>query len=230
MHDASSVRVGTHDRQWPAAAVLALIIEAALVAGALWWARPGALPPASPVVQIVLQAPPAHRTVVLPQPHPAPPRPAEKPRPHPVVPRPIHRARPKPLTPLPPPPRPAAQRKPSPAPITEDQPVVPISPPAAVTASIRANFEAALRSAIQAAVRYPAAARLMELSGSTVVAFGYRDGRVSAVRIARSCGIAMLDRAAVQAVRNAPYPVTPVVLRGRRMEFDIHVRFRLNAP
>ena len=39
-----------------------------------------------------------------------------------------------------------------------------------------------LRSAIQAAVRYPQAARMMQLTGKTLVGFDFRDGVASHLR------------------------------------------------
>ncbi len=228
MQDGSSFPAGAHAaRRWPTAAALALVIEGGLIALALHWIRPSAPPPPLPVVQIVLQAPVTRRTVAPPKPHPALPRPKPivKPRPHPL-PRPVHHVRPKPITPLPP--RPAARPKPSPA--SASAPVIPQTPPALVTASVRANFEAALHDAIQAALRYPAAALLMRLGDSTVVvAFRYYNGHVGAVHIAKSCGIPMLDRAALQAVRTAQYPQTPAVLMGRHLEYDIDVQFTLST-
>ncbi len=232
MHGPASSRTGSNDpRRWSAAAALALALESVIVAAVLWWARSTTTPPLPPVVAIVLEAPrPARQTVAPPQPRPSPPvlQPVEKPRPRPVAHKRLHRAPPEPLVP----PRmlPQPRVAPASAPIAETQPLIPVSPPARELASVRASFEAALRSAIQAAVRYPVAAGLMRLTGSTVVAFQYRDGRISAVRVARSCGIGMLDHAAVQAVRDAPYPTTPAELQGQRMAFQIRVRFRLPNP
>ena len=111
---------------------------------------------------------------------------------------------------------------------TPPAPPPPPAPPAPDLASIKASFEAELRSAIQAAVRYPRAARLMQLTGKTLVGFDFRDGSVSHLRVVTSSGTDLLDHAALDAVRNAPYPATPQALQGKAMAFTIWVRFHLS--
>ena len=72
------------------------------------------------------------------------------------------------------------------------------------------NFSANIRDAVQAAIRCPAAARMMGQSGKSSVAFDYRDGViVGEVAIVRSSGVPGLDNAALTAVRNAHYPQAP---------------------
>jgi protein TonB len=67
-----------------------------------------------------------------------------------------------------------------------------------------------IRDAVQAAVRCPAAARMMGLSGKAGVAFDYRDGALmGGVQLTRSTGAPMLDAAALAAVRDAHYPKPP---------------------
>jgi periplasmic protein TonB len=71
-------------------------------------------------------------------------------------------------------------------------------------------LRAAIREAVQAAVRCPAGARMMKLSGKAGVAFDYRDGTVIGdARLTRSAGVPMLDVAALEAVRHAHYPPPP---------------------
>lgn len=227
-------------RRWPLAAGSALLLEAAIVAALLWLADQGATVPPPPPMQIVLEAPrPAPKTVAPPR--PKPPEPKPKPIPKPVVkpqPRPIvHKLETKPPLPLPPP-TPRVQAPPAPVPDTKPaMPVVapappappqPRAPPTPDVASIRATFEAELRSAIQAAVRYPQAAKLMQLNGKTLVSFDLHDGAVSHVRVLTSSGADLLDHAALDAVRNAPYPATPKELQGKVMAFTIWVRFHLS--
>ncbi len=214
-------------RRWPAAVGIAFLIEAGLLAALFGWLRQAPLPAPTHVIRISLQVSrPSARTVSPPPPKPAqnPPRPVAEPKP---LPRPAVSKPPVPVRHrLVRAPAPAMQTKPVPAlaPVARPAPVT----PARFTASARARFEAALRSAIQLAVRYPAAADLMQLTGNTVVAFHYRDGRISAVRIAHSSGIRMLDRAATRAVRRAFYPPAPPALKGKRMTFEITVHFRLH--
>jgi len=80
-----------------------------------------------------------------------------------------------------------------------------------------------IRDAIQHAIAYPATARRMGWEGKVVVAFMVlSDGSVRDVRVVQGSGYAVLDRGAVEAVRNAsPFPrppaeaeiITPVLYR-----------------
>ena len=69
-----------------------------------------------------------------------------------------------------------------------------------------------IRDAIQHAIVYPATARRMAWEGKVVVAFRLlRDGSVRDVRVVQGSGRAVLDRGAIDAVRNAsPFPRSPV--------------------
>ena len=226
-------------QRWPLAALAALLLEAALIAGVVWWSsQPRPLPPPPPM-EIVLDAPkPAPRTVTPPAPKPPAPKPVVKPPPKPIVHKIEPKLRPKPVQPPPPEPAPQVQAPPAPAPDTRPAmpvaaptppaPPPPPAPPAPDMASIKASFEAELRSAIQAAVRYPQAARMMQLTGKTLVGFDFRDGAVSHLRVITSSGTDLLDHAALDAVRNAPYPATPQALQGKTMAFTIWVRFHLS--
>ena len=234
-------------KRWPFAALAALLLEAGLLGAVAWWASRPAPPPPPQPMQIVLEAPkPAPKTVTPPTPKPPEPKPVPKPvvkpQPKPIV----HKELPKPVQPTPP--QPVAEPKPEPtpkvqappAPAPDTKPAMPVAaptppapppPPAPAApdvASIKATFEAELRSAIQAAVRYPQAAKMMQLTGKTLVAFVFRDGAVSQVRVVTSSGADLLDHAALDAVRNAPYPATPKELQGKSMDFTIWVRFHLS--
>ncbi len=82
---------------------------------------------------------------------------------------------------------------------------------------------AGIRDGIQRGIVYPALARKMGWEGKVVVAFLILpDGSVRGIRVVQGSGHAVLDRGAVEAVRNAsPFPrppaeaeiVTPVVYR-----------------
>lgn len=118
--------------------------------------------------------------------------------------------KPLPVSPTPPPPQPA--------------PVV-SSPPAAVSATVTASFESAVRGAVQAALHFPATARMMHLSGRTKVGFTYRDGQISNVHVVTSSGSDILDRAAIEAVHTAHYPVPEAAEQHRDLSFAIWVVF-----
>lgn len=241
-------------RHWTAAMLAALTVEAALLAGVAWvLVRPRPPQPLKPI-QIVLEAPkPAPQTHAprppqVTPPTPVPPRPVVKPTPKPVPkPRPHHVVRhpPRPHVqrpqPAPPPPAPVPRMQPPPAPVADTKPAMPVAPPAPPAppppqpvapapdvASIRDAFAAALRSAIQAAVRYPSAARMMQLTGEAEIAFAYRNGTVTDVRVVQSAGSELLDRAAMAAVRDAVLPITPKTLLGRSMAFQVWVKFHLD--
>ncbi|SCC93904.1 TonB family protein [Thiomonas sp. X19] len=235
-----------HDGQrWPLAAGAALLLEVVIVGALLWLADHASAPPPPAPMQIVLDAPkPAPQTVAPPTPRPPVPKPLPKPTPKPVVkprPRPVlHKVAPKPAQPPPPPPVATPKLEAPPAPVPDTKPAMPVAaptppappqppaPPAPDAASIKAGFEAALRSAIQAAVRYPQAARLMRLTGQTLVDFTFTRGRATVITISRSSGNSGLDQAAILAVKNAQYPPTPRALGNAVMHFQIWVRFKFS--
>jgi TonB family protein len=75
---------------------------------------------------------------------------------------------------------------------------------AAPAAPSRAERLEAIRLRIQAALRYPPLARWRAASGEAVVRFEIAaDRRARGVRIERSSGLALLDRAALRAVLEA---------------------------
>jgi protein TonB len=85
-----------------------------------------------------------------------------------------------------------------------------------------------MRAAIQAAVRYPESARMAGISGRTRVAFQYRDGVVSNVRVVVSSGVALLDRAALAAVASAAYPKPEPAFVGKTLTEQLWVTFNLD--
>ena len=235
-----------HDSQrWPLAAGAALVLEVAIIGALLWLAEHDAAPPPPAPMQIVLDTPrPAIHSVTPRAPAPPPPKPLPKPIPKPVV-EPKSRPVPPKIAPPPaqsPPPLPVATPKvvapPSPVPDTKPaMPVVAPSPPpkrlppardVPNVASIKANFEAKLRTSIQAAMHYPQAARLMRLSGKSQVRFTFAQGRATAIAISRSSGDSSLDQAAINAVRNAKYPPIPSVLANKVMHFQLWVIFDMS--
>lgn len=98
-------------------------------------------------------------------------------------------------------------------------------PQAARRARLTKAFKHRVRSAVEAAARYPRAARMMGLRGQAQVAFDYKNGRVSNERISHSSGHVLLDRAALRAVRGADYPPAPDALRDKWLNFSIVIRF-----
>ncbi|MBN2856694.1 MAG: TonB family protein, partial [Halothiobacillaceae bacterium] len=161
--------------------------------------------------------PPEIKPVVKHEPPPKPPKVAHK-EAHKKEPKVVHKIIPvhaEPIPEAPPEPRPMPA-PPAPAP----------SPSApAVNAQVSMAFEAQVRSAVQSALVYPAAARMMHLSGRTKVGFIYQDGQTSGLRVIQSSGSALLDNAALTAVRAAQYPEPAAAQRHKPLSFELWVQF-----
>ncbi|USU19184.1 TonB family protein [Paraburkholderia fungorum] len=223
-------------RLFPAAA-LALVAEALLLGGALVFLTHKAPAPVElPPTTLTLAAPPAPTPPAPPAPKPVVPTPPKLQTPpvRPVVP--VHH-----LVTHTPPPKPAVapplQPVQAPAPVTpsvaptEPAPAPPPVPaPSAAPTTASPSFEGALRAAIQAALRYPESARMAGMSGRTRVAFQYRDGVVSDVRVIVPSGLGLLDRAAVAAVRDAAYPKPDPDFVGKTLSEQLWVTFDLDRP
>ena len=115
----------------------------------------------------------------------------------------------------------------TPAPPPAPTPVASPSPPV-VSTGVTMSFETKVRDAVQAALRFPAAARMMHLSGRTKVGFNYLDGQVSNAHVVTSSGSDVLDRAAIDAVHSARYPAPEDAQKHRVLTFDIWVVFTLH--
>ena len=92
-------------------------------------------------------------------------------------------------------------------------------------ANAESSLEARIREAVQAAVQYPAAARMMSLRGRARVRLDYQDGAVGYVELAQSAGNGLLDNAAMKAVRQAQYPRPPSEIAGRLLRLLVWVDF-----
>ncbi|MFL9987992.1 energy transducer TonB [Paraburkholderia sediminicola] len=225
-------------------ATLALAVEALLLAGVgAWLIHPRISAPRRPEPMTITLAPPAAQAQA-PKPAPIParevskpvPKPAAQPRRAPAVhqARVAHAAPPKPQ-PVTPPPAPipapntasaksAAPAEPAPAPVPRPA-LAPVPAPARPDAS----FEAALRAAIDAALRYPESARMEGITGRTLVGFVYRDGAVSDIHVVTSSGMGLLDHAVLTAVRDAVCPPPPHGLEGKSLPEQLWVDFTLDS-
>ena len=76
---------------------------------------------------------------------------------------------------------------------------------------------------------FPYAAQLMHQYSQARVAFDYRDGTISNVRLVQSSNFPMLDPAALAAVRDAHYPPPPPEAQHRVLHFVVWVRFLASA-
>ncbi|MHB1512799.1 MAG: energy transducer TonB family protein [Acidiferrobacter sp.] len=150
---------------------------------------------------------------------PAPPRVVPKPPPPQVVPkpRPVVHQRPHPM-PKPKPRPPVVHRRPVPlaVPVKKQPPPpkpvrrvpTPVPPPApAVAAQAVDRYAVMLRTRIQRGLVVPPRVTALGLSGKALVAFELTpSGRLLWVRIVRSSGIGLVNRAARAAVRSRRYP------------------------
>lgn len=103
------------------------------------------------------------------------------------------------------------------------EPDVPRTPPAA--ADPCAAAAGALRAVVDLHKRYPPLARRRGLSGTTVVAFELAtDGALTRLAVERSSGSALLDEAALAAIRDA----APFAVGG--CSFTLPLQFRLAEP
>jgi len=89
-----------------------------------------------------------------------------------------------------------------------------------------AALEARIRDAVQAAVHYPAAARMMGVTGRARVLLDYRSGAVTSPTLMQSSGTPLLDDAALAAARTARYPAAPPEVEGRLLRLLVWVEFR----
>ena len=218
--------------------VVALVIEVLVLLAIAGWlghheSKPEIKPPEP--VRITMAPPAPASPAPKPAPVPAPAKPVV-PRPQPPKPAP---AKPQvqkvsPPAPLPKTAQPAEQAETPPVahpdPVPDKAPAVapppPAQPPAsASTAKPSAEFEAKLRDAVQAAVRYPSAAKIMRLTGHVRLGFLYQDGVVSNPRVLVSSGQAMLDRAALAALNDTNFPAAPAELKGHALNLEIVVTF-----
>jgi protein TonB len=214
--------------------VVALVIEAVvLFAIAGWLGHHESKPETKPL-------PPIRITMAAATPAPPAPKPAP-PVPKPVVPhpQPVKQAPAKPRmqkvsspAQLPKAAQPAEQADvpaTRPAPVADKAPAVaspPVQPAASSTnAKPSAEFEAKLRDAVQAAVRYPSAARIMKLTGHVRLGFLYQDGTISNPRVVQSSGQVMLDKAALAALNDTSFPAPPAELKGHALNLEIVVTF-----
>ncbi len=98
-------------------------------------------------------------------------------------------------------------------------------PPAAPSRAGLDSYEGRLKSAIQAALRYPPAAAMMGRDGRARVAFSISDARAADIRLPHGTGSSQLDEAALAAVRQAAYPRPPAEIGTRSLAMLVWVEF-----
>ncbi len=198
-------------------ALAALAIEALMIAALLLIAAKKPAKAETPEPAVVLSFPEPVKPLTPPEKKVEPPKPEQ----HKAMPaKPREQPEPEPQIVEP---KPAAEA----APVT--LPAKPVEPPRpAPPATVSESFKGAVKAAVQAAMVYPASARMAHVGGKTKVAFSYQDGRVSNLSIVASSGSSMLDAAAKRAVEAASYPPPPAEFAGKPLQFEVWVRFFLN--
>ncbi len=94
------------------------------------------------------------------------------------------------------------------------------------TADAEAALEARIRDAVQAAMHYPASARMMGVTGRARLQLQYRGGGLLGSALLQSSGTSVLDDAALAAARTAHYPPAPPEIEGRTLLLLVWVEFR----
>jgi periplasmic protein TonB len=89
------------------------------------------------------------------------------------------------------------------------------------------NYPGKVASKLRRALRYPREAKRDRLRGTVVVSFTVsQNGSVGGVRVARSSGSSVLDRAAAEAVRRAaPFPAIPAGAGRSNWAFSVPLAF-----
>jgi protein TonB len=180
--------------------------------------------------------PPAPPAPDPPAPAPSPPvetpvaaAPAPKPKPQPrpdAKPAPAPRQEPREIA------EPAPAPAPTPAPpvaAVKPQPVAPVVPAVPDTASLIAQYRAALLAEAGRHKRYPLVALDNGWEGEVVVRLGIAaDGSIASLDVKSSSGHAALDRQALEMFRKARAEVTvPAALRGKQFSVELRAVYNL---
>ncbi len=228
----SSTQPPLQRSRWSALGIALTLEGLGLGAGLAWVAAHPPAPPPLTALPIAIEAPP----VAAPPPEPLPPPPKEAPPPPKPAPMaPAHVAPPKPApAPTPAPVAPTPSEQPvaaTPAPATQTVSAPPVAPPPALPPpkgpiGPSSEYIAKVRAAVQAAFVYPPAAKALEFSGRTRVAFHLMDGHPGGAHVLVGSGMGLVDKAALQAVTSAEYPAPPAELRGVDSGYEIWIEFR----
>ena len=166
-----------------------------------------------------------------PQPEPEPePEPEREPEPEPV-PEPEPEIRPDPAREAP-----SVTATPdtmvhpgTPEPAVPESMALEVAPGEVVDEALMADYQARLRAAIERERQYPRLAVRQRAEGEVLVAFRvWADGRMERIRVLESSGHALLDDAALTAVRRVRHAEPlPADVRGEFRDFEILLEFRL---
>lgn len=215
--------------RWGGSLGLVLLVHGLAVAALVGGVAQVPLPEPPPVAMLIDLEPAAE-----PPPRPAPPA---------VEPMPVPTPKPKPVAhPQKPPPPAVMPSRPAAVETAEPQaaipePAVQPPPPAATPPSPQAtpgpaatNWQGRLLAHLERHKRYPDSARFRRQQGVVGVAFSMdRQGRLLAVRLRTSSGIASLDEESLELLRRAqPLPPPPPEVEGERLDLVVPVEFFLS--
>ncbi len=170
-------------------------------------------PPAKPVTPPT----PTAKPKVEETPKPVLQKMTPKPHPQPTPPQPIEEV-------LPPSPVPSPVVA---APSVREAPTPPPPGPPPVDPTAREDYLSQVKGAIQAAVHFPEAARMLGEEGRVLVRFHLLHGHVSQIEILKKGAMGAFDEAALAAVRNARIPPPPATLAGKDFQLTVWVEFQL---
>ena len=104
-----------------------------------------------------------------------------------------------------------------------------VKPRVSVTDDVLQRFAEAVRRKIESKKRYPMAAQKVGIEGRTGVRMTIlKDGRLEKVEIVKPSGYEILDRAALQSVRDAaPFPPIPKEMGRDEIQMSIHLVFKI---
>jgi TonB family protein len=109
---------------------------------------------------------------------------------------------------------------------TQATPVAAPNPPEPKLSGPSDEYIARVKAAVQSAFYYPMAAIEMGLHGRVRVGFNLKGTVMSEPRILSSSGLGIIDRAALQAVQKANYPLPNAELRERTLSYEVWIEFK----
>lgn len=113
--------------------------------------------------------------------------------------------------------------------LLSDAAPAPARPDVEVTGDVLQSFARSVRRMIEANKKYPTAAQAAGIEGRTSVRMVIlKDGRLGKVEIVRSSGYEILDKAALQSVREAaPFPPIPEKTRREEIHISVTLIFKI---
>jgi TonB family protein len=122
----------------------------------------------------------------------------------------------------------AAEPPPKPMPQPPREATTPVLAAQVVPAKTpdHSEYMAKVRSAVQQAFEYPAAASALGLHGRVKVKFRLNQKMPSNAQVLISSGVSMIDRAAIASVMKAHYPDPTTDVNLSQLEFEIWIEYR----